>query len=253
MLKKCVSKQYLKTSADSAALKYSSLKQKKALTRSDGSLSSAESNDSFIFTEDDNSSSDDDTKDWSGIEWKECTGRSKLHRILEFFFDSVEKILDEKSVSQEIHVSGLDKQDFECPLCMRILWEPVTTPCGHSFCRFCLNRCLDHQPTCPLCKTSLAEFLAERVQSITVFLELAIKTLFPRDYEERKSVYMEEMEELSNAGKDPKHVIPLFVCTLAYPTVPCPLHVFEPRYRLMIRQCMESGSRQFGMCAYIDD
>ena len=35
---------------------------------------------------------------------------------------------------------------------------------------------------------------------------------------------------------------------MAYPTVPCPLHVFEPRYRLMIRRCMETGTKQFGMC-----
>lgn len=42
--------------------------------------------------------------------------------------------------------------------------------------------------------------------------------------------------------------VPIFVCTMAYPTVPCPLHVFEPRYRLMIRRCMETGTRQFGMC-----
>lgn len=42
--------------------------------------------------------------------------------------------------------------------------------------------------------------------------------------------------------------MPIFVCTMAYPTVPCPLHVFEPRYRLMIRRCMDAGTRQFGMC-----
>lgn len=42
--------------------------------------------------------------------------------------------------------------------------------------------------------------------------------------------------------------VPIFVCTMAYPTVPCPLHVFEPRYRLMIRRCMDTGTRQFGMC-----
>uniref|UniRef100_A0A8C5P8Q3 Lon N-terminal domain-containing protein n=1 Tax=Leptobrachium leishanense TaxID=445787 RepID=A0A8C5P8Q3_9ANUR len=35
---------------------------------------------------------------------------------------------------------------------------------------------------------------------------------------------------------------------MAYPNVPCPLHVFEPRYRLMIRRCMETGTKQFGMC-----
>ncbi|KAF3852083.1 hypothetical protein F7725_005438 [Dissostichus mawsoni] len=42
--------------------------------------------------------------------------------------------------------------------------------------------------------------------------------------------------------------VPIFVCTMAYPTVPCPLHVFEPRYRLMLRRCMDTGTRKFGMC-----
>lgn len=39
----------------------------------------------------------------------------------------------------------------------RMLYSPVTTPCGHSFCRQCLDRSLDHSTVCPLCKTSLAE------------------------------------------------------------------------------------------------
>ena len=38
------------------------------------------------------------------------------------------------------------------------------------------------------------------------------------------------------------------MCTMAFPTIPCPLHVFEPRYRLMIRRSMETGTKQFGMC-----
>lgn len=44
--------------------------------------------------------------------------------------------------------------------------------------------------------------------------------------------------------------IPIFVCTVAYPGMPCPLHVFEPRYRLMMRRCIETGTRKFGMCTY---
>ncbi len=54
-------------------------------------------------------------------------------------------------------------------------------------------------------------------------------------------------------GADKQHEVPIFVCTLAYPTVPCPLHIFEPRYRLMVRQCMEAGTRQFGMCVALED
>lgn len=40
--------------------------------------------------------------------------------------------------------------------------------------------------------------------------------------------------------------IPIFVCTLSFPAMPTFLHVFEPRYRRMIRRAME-GDRTFGM------
>lgn len=33
--------------------------------------------------------------------------------------------------------------DFDCTLCLKLLYEPITTPCGHSFCRSCLFQCMD--------------------------------------------------------------------------------------------------------------
>lgn len=54
-------------------------------------------------------------------------------------------------------------------------------------------------------------------------------------------------------GLSESEVLPVFVCTMAYPNLPCPLHVFEPRYRLMIRRCMNSQSRRFGMCLPTED
>ena len=35
--------------------------------------------------------------------------------------------------------------------------------------------------------------------------------------------------------------------------MPCPLHVFEPRYRLMMRRTIETESRSFGMCTYDEE
>ena len=58
---------------------------------------------------------------------------------------------------KKIHQSLLSVDDMECSLCYRLFYRPVTTPCGHSFCRECLDRCLDHQTNCPMCKSSLAE------------------------------------------------------------------------------------------------
>ena len=46
---------------------------------------------------------------------------------------------------------------------------------------------------------------------------------------------------------------PIFVCTIAFPSVPCPLHVFEPRYRLMLRRCLEYNDKEFGMCMPVKD
>lgn len=39
---------------------------------------------------------------------------------------------------------------------------------------------------------------------------------------------------------------PLFICTLAFPQMPTFLHVFEPKYRLLIRRALE-GDKTFGM------
>ncbi|XP_036435540.1 LON peptidase N-terminal domain and ring finger 1, like [Colossoma macropomum] len=138
----------------------------------------------------------------------------------------------------------LDPNDFECPLCMRLFYEPVTTPCGHTFCKNCLERCLDHSPQCPLCKESLKMYLASRKYAITQVLDDIIKQYLSEEHVGRQKLHTEETKELSDLQKN----VPIFVCTMAYPTVPCPLHVFEPRYRLMIRRCMETGTRQFGMC-----
>lgn len=141
-------------------------------------------------------------------------------------------------------VPTMDPADVECSLCMRLFLEPVTTPCGHTFCLQCLERCLDHNPKCPLCKEELSEYLVQRQFSHTVLLETLILRHLPSELTDRQRIHREEMDELSNLNES----VPIFVCTMAFPTVPCPLHIFEPCYRLMIRRCRETGTNRFGMC-----
>ncbi|KAM4661540.1 LON peptidase N-terminal domain and RING finger protein 3 isoform 2-T2 [Amazona ochrocephala] len=148
------------------------------------------------------------------------------------------------SAGQHTPFEFVDPSDLDCSLCMRLFYEPVTTPCGHTFCLKCLERCLDHNPKCPLCKEGLSECLAMRKYCKTVLMEELIARYLPEELTERRKIYEEEIAELSNLNKN----VPIFVCTMAYPTVPCPLHIFEPCYRLMIRRCMETGTKQFGMC-----
>ncbi|OPJ88071.1 LON peptidase N-terminal domain and RING finger protein 1 [Patagioenas fasciata monilis] len=142
----------------------------------------------------------------------------------------------------------LSISDLECSLCIRMFFEPVTTPCGHTFCKECLERCLDHRPNCPLCKQSLREYLKDGNYSPTVLLQDIMLATFPAQLAQRRDLHQAEMAELSNLTNN----IPIFVCTMSFPGIACPLHVFEPRYRLMIRRCQETGTRRFGMCIYED-
>ena len=57
----------------------------------------------------------------------------------------------------------LDSQDLECSLCTALIFDPVTTVCGHSFCRSCLCRSFDHSPACPVCRTVLSEVSSELI------------------------------------------------------------------------------------------
>ncbi|CAG0918954.1 unnamed protein product [Notodromas monacha] len=142
----------------------------------------------------------------------------------------------------------LDLTDVECPLCLRIFWEPVTTSCGHTFCQSCLYRALDTSVACPLCKSSLTQILERQYSNVTTkFVEMVARWFFPREVEERRLAYVTHLGLVTGQGNEFR--LPLFVCGVALPGLLCPLHVYEPRYRLLIRRCMESGTRQFGLCA----
>ncbi|XP_051735979.1 E3 ubiquitin-protein ligase TRIM39-like [Ctenopharyngodon idella] len=45
-------------------------------------------------------------------------------------------------------------EELQCSICLEVFTDPVTTPCGHNFCRTCLNKCWTNTQTyfCPLCK-----------------------------------------------------------------------------------------------------
>lgn len=47
------------------------------------------------------------------------------------------------SLTGKSHVGAERTDDFDCTLCLKLLYEPVTTSCGHSFCRSCLFQSMD--------------------------------------------------------------------------------------------------------------
>lgn len=129
--------------------------------------------------------------------------------------------------------------DAECTLCMKLLYEPVTTPCGHTFCRPCLLRSLDHTSKCPMCRAVLH---VGRQLPVSVVLKNLLERAFSKEYAAR----MEEERGISSTMEQTCRRLPLFVMSPILPGERMALNIFEPRYRLMIRRVMEGG-RRFGM------
>lgn len=50
----------------------------------------------------------------------------------------------------------LSEEQFTCSICLEVFVEPVSTPCGHSFCKACLQGYWNHSKKfqCPMCKKS---------------------------------------------------------------------------------------------------
>ncbi|XP_042256376.1 bloodthirsty-related gene family, member 12 [Thunnus maccoyii] len=50
----------------------------------------------------------------------------------------------------------LSEEQFSCSICLEVFVEPVSTPCGHSFCKACLQGYWNHSKkfSCPMCKKS---------------------------------------------------------------------------------------------------
>ena len=140
------------------------------------------------------------------------------------------------------------RMELDCQVCYHLLWKPVTTTCGHTFCRPCLQRVLDHSDRCPICRRTLTMSPSLlRLEPGNRRLWRYLTALFPDAVAARTELMVTEEMAAATGGE---FDTPIFVCTLSFPSMPTFLHVFEPRYRLMMRRVVDSDSRTFGMVSY---
>ncbi|XP_010602178.1 tripartite motif-containing protein 5, partial [Fukomys damarensis] len=78
------------------------------------------------------------------------------------------------------------KEEVTCPICLELMVEPVSTDCGHSFCKLCITANCESTvqeqgvSTCPVCRVTFQfESLRPNRQVASIVEMLSGLTLFP--------------------------------------------------------------------------
>jgi hypothetical protein len=84
---------------------------------------------------------------------------------------------------------------------------------------------------------------------VTVTLASILSQCFPQDTESRRRESGSGTSGVAASGQSDVCDLPVFVMSCMLPGESIALNIFEPRYRLMFRRCMEGNSKLAMTCA----
>uniref|UniRef100_UPI0037E7031A E3 ubiquitin-protein ligase TRIM39-like n=1 Tax=Semicossyphus pulcher TaxID=241346 RepID=UPI0037E7031A len=72
-------------------------------------------------------------------------------------------------------LASLPEDHFQCPICLNVFSEPVTTPCGHNFCKACLSEHWDKSEIChcPMCNKRF--YIRPEISTNSVIEEISVQ------------------------------------------------------------------------------
>ncbi|GIL62835.1 hypothetical protein Vafri_17013 [Volvox africanus] len=96
----------------------------------------------------------------------------------------------------------MDPSEYECAICQNLLLDPVVGPCGHDYCRSCLERWRATKSSssstvaCPLCREPVPGELG-----VCVRLRETIQRFFPEEVKKRRLEVGERTGNLAKAAR----------------------------------------------------
>ncbi|KAI5610072.1 tripartite motif-containing protein 16-like, partial [Silurus asotus] len=144
---------------------------------------------------------------------------------------------------------SVNLDEFNCSICLDLLADPVSVPCGHSFCKSCINRQWDGEVlnrvySCPLCKQ---HFSPRPILGRNIMLAEMVEKLKKTRVSERTLAGPDDVECDVCIGNKHKAVKSCLVCVASYCQVHFEMHnelnpenthkSIESRYSLKDRIC----------------
>lgn len=100
-------------------------------------------------------------------------------------------------------LKNLDESaEFSCPICMDILYKPLTFECTHTFCKICIDAMLIYEPNfvkCPICRR---KFLRNQIRNFwNMDLDLKVFQKFSSEYLKRCLTNLKTFKKKNNNSK----------------------------------------------------
>ena len=92
------------------------------------------------------------------------------------------------------------EEEFQCAICWQLMYKPVTTPCGHTFCKQCLEQALSQKRQCILCQEKIYESSMANLQ-VNVVVQNIIEKKYPHMSERRQKEHDQHMAQQEERKK----------------------------------------------------
>lgn len=160
--------------------------------------------------------------------------------------------------------------EFECSICMKLLFEPVTVPCGHTFCRICLQQSLGYRGLCAVCRAPVSGG-----QAVNVLIRSIIEEKYPLALQRRREEQEQELEDGERDADDQRRaevagsgaanvegmpVLPILRCQLPSPHCPTEMEFSTVAETRLLEYALQGARRvgalqqggSLGVCLEID-
>uniref|UniRef100_A0A0G4F647 RING-type domain-containing protein n=1 Tax=Chromera velia CCMP2878 TaxID=1169474 RepID=A0A0G4F647_9ALVE len=141
------------------------------------------------------------------------------------------------SLSLPLSVQTELENVLQCSVCISTVVRPVSLGCGHTFCKVCLTTSLQRsKKKCPTCR-AVCHIDPAAAKENTMLANISRVVM-------GSGVYASRAEEADCQLAELGEQLPIFFYNSALvPGEMLGLHLFEPRYRIMMKRIVENGRK----------